>query len=283
MADTIFNSILLYLLRIALAWGVLWLGRYLARHVRAIVQRLVSRPHAEQVLSQTIGRLLVNITFYSIFGAAIALALIVLGVPVSYVLGLSSVVFILAAISLQQSLEALAATVIFFAFQPFRRGEVIETLGQSGVVQEVQLFNTVILNADQRIVSLSNSEIQTGGVVNHTRNGIIRNQVNLTVSYQVRLDQVRQIILEIIAQDGRILSDPPPSIAVQELADQGVRLNVFCMSTQPDGALVTSDLREQIKSRFDAEGIAFARQQIYVAASPDAGNTSLNLGSSTQS
>jgi small conductance mechanosensitive channel len=184
------------------------------------------------------------------------------------VLSISSVIFILAAVSLQQSLANVAATVIFLAFQPFRRGEVIETLGMVGTVQEIQLFNTVLHLGNQRMASLSNSEIQSGGVVNHTRRGIIRNEITFMVSYQTDLGRVRQIVQALLDQDARILRDPAPSITVLELGDTGVRLVVYCMSAPDDGVAVTSDLRTQIKTRFDVEGIPFARQEVNITAIP---------------
>lgn len=269
MEDTIINFILQYGLRILIAWGLVVLGRYIARHVRDLVRQVIARPSVTEMVSHTIGRLLVNIVYYGLLVAFVALALIVLGVPATYVLTVIGVVFLLAAIALQQSLSNLAATVIFFAFQPFRKGELIETQGKTGTVQEIQLFNTLLLTGDQRLVSLANSEIQNEGVVNHTRNGIVRNDVALAVSYQANLERVREVIHEIIAQDQRILIDPPPSITVTALAENGINLVVYCVSLPTDGWNIMSDLRSQIKERFDAEGIPFARPLLY--ASPNSG------------
>jgi small conductance mechanosensitive channel len=269
MEQNIFNWILLYALRILIAWGLIWLGRRVARYVRDLVRQLVARPTVNEMVSHTIGRLLCNVAYYGLLIAFGALALIVLGVPASYVLAVVGIIFVLAAVALQQSLANVAATVIFLAFQPFQKGELIETQGKTGTVQEIQLFNTLLLTGDQRLVSLANSEIQNEGVVNHTRNGVIRNDVTLAVSYQANLGQVRQVINEIIAQDQRILTDPPPAIFVTGLADQGVNLVVQCMSLPADGWAIMSDLRSEIKSRFDTENIPFARPLVYI--SPDAG------------
>jgi small conductance mechanosensitive channel len=264
--DTILDWVVVIALRLALAWGVVIGGRYLARHARSATQKLVARPDVLKVVSTTIGRLLCNIVYYGLFGAAIGLALIVLGVPATYVLTVSSVVFILAALALRESLSNLAATVIFLTFQPFYQGEIIETMGHTGTVQEIQLFNTVLLTVDQRFVSLANSEIQTSGVINYTRTGIVRNQAAVTVGYQANLEDAHRVIQEIISQDHRILADPPPIIAIQELTEIGVRLVIYCMSASVDGAAVTSDLRAQIKARFDTESIPFAQREIHLTS-----------------
>jgi small conductance mechanosensitive channel len=268
MEETIIQWILEAAVRIALAWGVVLLGRWLARQLRIVVQRLVSQPHVMEVVGPTIGRLFCDIAYWGLLGLSFGLALIVLGVPATVVLTVSSIVFILAAVALQQSLSNLAATVIFLAFQPFRRGEDIETMGKAGTVQEIQLFNTVLHTYDQRLVSLPNSEIQASGVLNLTRTGIVRNEVTLAVGYQANLERVRQVIQESIDQDPRILADPPPSIVVQELADYAVRLIVYTMTAPADGFAVRSDLRTQIKARFDAEQIPFAlpKQEIQLVS-----------------
>jgi small conductance mechanosensitive channel len=259
--DTLPEWVLMAALRVGLALGVIALGHFLARRLRALMQQLVAQPQVSEVVGPTIGRLLCDLVYYGLWAFAVGLGLIVVGVPATFVLTVSSIVLILAAVALRESLANVAATVIFVTFQPFRRGEVIETMGKTGAVQELQLFNTVLLTPDQRMVSLPNSEIQASGVVNMTRTGLTRIEVKLTVGYRADLSVVRRVLQDLLAQDARIVDEPPPVVNVQELADTGVRLVVYAVVKTEDVMPVSSDLQEQIKVRFDAAGIPFAMPQ----------------------
>ena len=183
--------------------------------------------------------------FYLLLILTAMVALVVVGVPARTVGIFVLVVIAVLAISLQQSLANLAATVSFLLFQPFRRGELVETMGQVGTVQEILLFNTVLLLPDDCLVTLPNSKIQEGGVINYSRQSHVVATITLTVAYREN-------------QDRRILTSPPVLVVADDLGDHGVRIAVFPSVRPRHYWDVRFDLRERIKTRFDAEGIAFA-------------------------
>jgi len=151
-----------------------------------------------------------------------------------------------------------AATAIFLMFQPFRRGELVRTLGHMGVVQEILPFNTVLLLPDERLVSLPNGRVQESGIVNYSQMARVRAAFSLTVAYSENIDRARRVIIDVARCDPRILPDPPPGVFVEDLDENGVRLLVFPTVAPSNYLAVRSDLRERIKARFDEEGIAFA-------------------------
>jgi small conductance mechanosensitive channel len=205
---------------------------------------------------------------YVILGLAVAISLIALGVSATTVSTVIIILIALIGLALQQSLANFAATVIFLMFQPFKRGELVETMGYMGTVQEILLFNTVLLLPNQRLVSLPNSKVQESRVVNYTRKGHIWSDFSLTVDYGEDLSRVREVITEIVANDHRILRDPPFAVVVDELGENGVRLLVFPTVRPRDYWDVRNELRGQIKARFDAEGIRFSLPQRDVHLAP---------------
>jgi small conductance mechanosensitive channel len=259
-----FNSLVGYALRWVAAIGVLFLGRFLARRARQIVERLLLQPQVQERMTPTLVRLATQTTFYAIMVSAIVLALTLIGVPVVLIAGATTTVLIVVAVALRESLANLAATIIFFIFQPFKTGEMIETMGRVGVVEEIQLFNTLIKMFDQRMVSLPNNQIQESGVINYTRNGVVRADVRMVISYQANLDRVRQIIDEIVSGDSRVLETPARDLIFLDLGQDGIQVEVRAFANTGDFFKLASDLRERIKTRFEAEGIAIApaRQQI---------------------
>src|SRR5690606_9162690 len=86
-----------------------------------------------------------------------------------------------------------------------------------GVVEDIQLFNTVVRQFDHSVASLPNGAIQNAGVVNHSRTGIHWAPIDITVSYGEDLARVRDLILTEVAADGRGLDTTPPEVVVLRL------------------------------------------------------------------
>jgi len=248
--------------RIALAGLVILVGRLLASLLRRFVRKLLERPHVATALGPSIVRLLSEAVYYIVFALAIGLSIIALGVPATFVVTAALVLLVIFGVALQQSLANFAATVIFLLFQPFRRDELVETMGQIGTVKEILFFNTVLELGDKKLVSLPNSKIQDSGIINYSRMQVIRADVICTVTYGSDLTQVRKVITEIVAKDKRVLAEPAFAIVVDDLGENGVRLSVRPWVHPDDYWDVRFDLRERIKTRFDQEGIAFALPQL---------------------
>jgi small conductance mechanosensitive channel len=244
--------------RLAAAVVVLVVGYIVAAVARRLSRRLLEQPAVARALGPSMVRLLGTVVFCILFAIAVGIALITIGVPERYVGTIALLIIALLALSLQQSLANLAATVTFLLFQPIRRGELVETMGFMGTVQEILLFNTVILLPDHRLVTLPNGKIQESGIVNYTRQRRVMPTFSLTVGYGEDLARVRTVIAEIVDADPRVLRDEPVVVAVDELGELGVRLIVFAAVAPHDFWNVRSDLQEQVKARFDAEGIRFA-------------------------
>jgi small conductance mechanosensitive channel len=210
----------------------------------------------------------VNLVLAVLTNVAGAGSLIALGVPAAAVLGVLAIVVVVLAVALQQSAANFAATVIFLLFQPFRRGELVLTMGYMGTVQEILLFDTVLRLPDQRLVSLPNSKIHDSGIVNYSRLGQVRADITLTVRYAEDVNDARAVITEIAAADERVLAEPPFQVVVDDLGESGVRLLVLPYVLPDNYWGVRSDLREQVKARFDAAGIRFALPERNVHVSP---------------
>jgi small conductance mechanosensitive channel len=249
---------------------VLIVGYVLARLARRFVRHVLERPQVADAIGPTVVQLLIGTAYYLVLAIAVGLALIALGASATVVGTVALILIAIVAIALRESIANFAATVNFLLFQPFKRGELIETMGQFGTVREILLFNTVMLLLDRRLVTLPNSKIQESGIVNYSRLGHIRADITLTVPYDADLDRVREIITDIARRDRRILTHPAFEIAVDALSEDGVRLLVMPMVAPEHFWTVRNHLREQIKERFDVEGIAFAaqRHEVRLAAMP---------------
>lgn len=249
---------------------VLAVGFVLARILRRFVRHILARPQIAEPLGPTIVQLLIGAVYYLALSIATGLAVVALGVPATVVAAVALVLLAIIAIALRESIANFAATVNFLLFQPFRRGELIETMGLTGTVHEILLFNTSLLLIDQRLATLPNSKILDSGIINYSRMGHVRADFSLTVAYGEDLSRVREVIADIARQDARVLPEPPFELAVDGFEETGVRLLVLPTVAPEHFWQARGDLQERIKARFDREGISFAVARHDVRLAPGA-------------
>jgi small conductance mechanosensitive channel len=245
------------LIRVGAAILIFLIGRWLARASRLWVIAGLARTPLTPSLVDLLGRL----AQLGVVLLILTAILVLLGVPVAAILSVSAAAVVFAGIAFRESLADLVATVIFLLFQPFRIGEMVEANGVLGTVQEVTLFNTILMTGDRKLVTLPNSKIQQGNIVNYTRAGVLGADVILTIRQDVDLLRAKEIMREVAAGDPRVLPDPAISVGVRTLSENGVELLARAFVSSGDYFAVRGDLAERIKLRFDQEGIILAVPQ----------------------
>ena len=243
----------LFLFHLVVAIGIVLVGRWLAK----LARRWVRHGLTKVTLTETLAQLAERVTYYSIILGAILVALAVLGVPTTGLIYSVGIVLIIFGVALQESLSSFAATVIFLLFQPFKVGELIETNGVIGTVREIALFQTILTKADNKLLFLPNAQIQNSVLVNYTRLGTLRADLTFGISYTDDLRKAKAVLTEILADDPRVLADPPAVVVVQELGENAIELAVRPWVTTADYWNFRTDTLERVKLRFDAEGISF--------------------------
>ena len=71
-------------------------------------------------------------------------------------------------LALQGTLTNFAGGVLILLFKPFKVGDLIEAQGKKGIVSEVQIFTTLVVTDDNRMIIIPNSMLSNGIIENHT-------------------------------------------------------------------------------------------------------------------
>jgi small conductance mechanosensitive channel len=140
--------------------------------------------------------------------------------------------------------------------RPVRVGDFVEAAGVKGVVNEVSIFTTKLTTPDNKAIIIPNGKITGDNIVNYSATGTRRVDMVVGVSYTDDLDKVRQVTKSVLAADERILKEPEPTIAVLELGDSSVNFAVRPWVNTADYWDVYFDTLENLKKRFDSEGIS---------------------------
>lgn len=211
--------------------------------------------------------ILVAVVYYAIWLIAIVAALLLLGVPSAVVLTSVGVAFVILAFSLQQSLRDLAAAVLFMIFKPFRLGDLIETNGTTGTVQDIGPFTTTLATWDGKTVVWPNSQVQQAGITNYSTRPHLVTDLKVRIPFGQDPQQARTLIAQMLAEDPRVLTEPAPHIPVLDENDSWILLNVRAGVLQGDYWDLQDSLREAIRIRLDQAGmtVPYPRRDVHLA------------------
>lgn len=167
-------------------------------------------------------------------------------------------------LALQGNLGNLASGIVILFLKPFRIGDLVEVDGKTGVVEDILLFNTIIISPQNKKIIIPNTTVTGGTVTNISEKGTIRLDLQFGISYEDDIPKAKAILNEIVSQSASVLKDPPPTIAVNELADSSVNFACLIWANTPDYWDVYFDMHEKVKMRFDQEGISIPYPQMDV-------------------
>lgn len=245
-------------IKIAMALVIFVIGKWIARAIANALGRGMRRSKMDDMLAS----FLVNIVYGVLLVAVVLAAIDQLGVSVTSLLAILGAAGLAVGLALKDSLANFAAGVMLLLFRPFKVGDFIDAGGSAGVVDEIQLFCTLMHTGDNCRVIVPNSAIFGGTIVNVSALENRRIDLVIGIGYGDNIATARDVIMRIIEADERILLDPAPGIAVGELADSSVNLNVRPWVRSGDYWPVRADLLENIKVALDANGISIPYPQV---------------------
>jgi len=184
-----------------------------------------------------------------------------LGVDTTSLLALLGPAGLAVGLALKDSLSNFASGVLLILMKPFKTGDFIEAAGIQAMVDKITIFSTVLKTGDNREVIVPNSQIYGGSITNYSSQKHRRIDLVIGVSYHDDIKKVKDILLELVNDDARILQDPAVRIALTDLAESSMNFIVRPWVKTEDYWDVRWDLLEKIKNRFDNEGITIPYPQ----------------------
>jgi small conductance mechanosensitive channel len=158
-------------------------------------------------------------------------------------------------LALQGSLANFAGGILILVFKPFKVGDVIDAQGNLGMVERIDILHTHIKTFDNRVIIMPNGALANSNVTNLSKKETRRVEMSVGVAYGTDLQKVRNVILDTLAVDERILSDPEPVVKFVNFGDSSLDLIVRCWTSVDNFWPVYWDNMEAINNAFNANGI----------------------------
>lgn len=167
-------------------------------------------------------------------------------------------------LSLQGSLANFAGGILILLLKPFVVGDYIVACGCEGTVTEISLFCTTLHTADNRNVVIPNGTLSNSNIVDNSANETRRVDMSVDVAYNSNLKHAREVIESILEADEKILKDPEPTVAVDQLGDSGITILIRPWVKTEDYWEVKWRILEEVHDRLNEEGIDIPFPQMTV-------------------
>ena len=158
-------------------------------------------------------------------------------------------------LALQGSLSNFAGGVIILIFKPFKVGELITGAGHTGKVAEIQIFNTIMYTADNKMVIIPNGQLSNSSVVNFSRPDTRRIDLAIGIGYGENAKKAEEVLLKVAEEHPLVLKDPAPVVLMMNLGDSSVDLSFRIWGKGSDFFTIMTDVLEQSKEALDAADI----------------------------
>lgn len=157
--DDVVNKMVEYItaygLNIVAAVLIFFIGKWLARMVAVILEKILIRSKVDRTLSSFAK----NIAYFGMLAFVVVAALNKLGVETSSFIAIIGAAGLAVGLALQGSLSNFAAGVMMMIFRPFVIGDYIQAGGGEGTVSEIQVFTTVLTTRDSKRIIIPNAKI----------------------------------------------------------------------------------------------------------------------------
>ncbi len=241
-----------YGFRIVGALLALLLGWIISKIVLGLVRKALSKKGVEASVGGFVNSALNMLALVLVIVAALS----VLGIETTSFAAVLGAAGLAIGMAMKDSLANFASSVMVIAFKPFVVGDVVNVAGQEGKVSKIEVFATTLLTVDNRTIIVGNGAVTNGPIINFTKQGTRRLNITLGIGYDDSIKDAKELVLKLLKEEERVMTEPAPNVFVAELADSSVNLGVHAWVKAADFAAVNGALLEKMKLACDEQGIS---------------------------
>src|SRR3970040_2763708 len=250
-AETFIKVLIDYSPKLISAFLILFVGLYAIRIIRRLIPKIMVKRELDPTLTNFLSDILLWVLRVLLFVTFISK----LGIETSSFVAILGAMGLAVGLSLQGSLSNFAGGMLIIVFKPFKVGDVIEAQGSIGTVNEIQIFVTKLINANNQTIFIPNVSLSNGVITNYSMQGFRKADLTISISYDTDIKKAKDIITTVLNNNPKILKTPIAEVSVKNLTDNAIQLAVRPWANNEDFGAVFSETLERCKLAFDAAGI----------------------------
>ncbi len=252
-------------LKILAALAIYLIGIWAIRKIKATVSRIFERKKIDTTI---------NTFVQSIIGIALTILLIIItigavGIDTTSIAALLAGGGMAIGMALNGTVQNFAGGIMIIAFKPFKAGDYIQAQGFEGTVTKVNIVSTELTTVDNKCIIIPNGALSNGTINNFSQKPLRRVDWTINVEYGSSIEEVKNVLLNIMKEDPRILDSSKegcadPFVALNSLTSSAVVLVMRAWVKSEDYWDVNFSINEKVYIELPANGIKFPFSQLDV-------------------
>jgi small conductance mechanosensitive channel len=232
---------------------VLIIGLWFIKFIKNELRNRMSRKQVHSSLQPFL--LSLSITALNVLLVIVVMQII--GIELTIFTAVIGAFGVAAGLALSGTLQNFAGGVLILLLKPFELGDNIIGQGQDGVVTSIQIFYTVLLTYDNRTVIIPNGKLFNEVIVNVSREGSRRLDVDFKLGYGTEIDKVKEVVNKSINATQNILTQPVRFVGVKLMEPDGIHFTARVWVAPQNFLSAKLELQERIINDIKAAGIKF--------------------------
>lgn len=259
------SSLVKFGLKVLLALLIYIIGAWLIRKVKALIAKGFEKKKSDSTLSSFILSLVSALLWIVLILAMVG----TLGINTTSIAALLAAGGMAIGMAMSGTVQNFAGGIILLAFKPFKVDDYVKIQDFFGRISEITINHTKLITTDNREIIIPNGAIATDTIDNYSSRTPQRLSVKFNVPYGTDFDQVKDILLEMVKQQPKILTkDTPgaknPKVYLNELKDSSIEIKLRVWIDGKDYKKMTYWLNENIYKEIPKHGINFPFPQLDV-------------------
>lgn len=226
--------------------------------VTRITKRLIRRGSERDAITAHQKEVAHHVVQLLIFAPAALFALALWGAnPQNLLIGAGAAGLVVG-LAARQTLGAVIAGFVLLLARPFEVNDWVVVDEVEGVVTDISIFNTEIRTFDNESVVIPNDEVTKNNIINRSRNGKLRLQVDVGVDYDVEVAEAMELARDEMYVLDEVLDEPAPDVVVDEFGASSVALTLRFWIADPSIErkwAAQNAVVDAVKAAFEEEGV----------------------------
>ncbi len=251
------DSFILALPNIAVAMLVLIASFFIARMLKKGARKALLKTTGNLTVVGVLANVIVGL--FMIVVLFVVLSILNLDDAFTALLGTAGVLGLAVGLALQDPLVNLFSGIMMSIREKYSIGDLVETNGYFGKIQKINLRSTILQTPQGQEVIIPNKDVLQNPLVNYTRSGERRTDLDCGVSYGDDLEEVRDIAISAITDSSiELKEEKPVEMFFKEFGDSSINFVLrFWLDTTPqrDFHAARNEAVIALKNAFDKNGI----------------------------
>ncbi len=248
------DKIVFYTPKILVAAVILWVGFKIIKKVLSLLEKTLKKMQ----VSDTMRPFLLSMLSVILKASLIFVIVSILGADLSGLLTILAAMGFAIGLSLQGSLGNFASGILILFLKPYKVHDWIQIDDKFGKVEEIGIFNTIIITPGNKTMIIPNAKITDDVVTNYSKKGMIRLEIMVTMPYEEDFPRVQKIIHDVLTAIDNILDDPKPIVGIETFDSHSIVVGVRPYAKPDDYWDVLYKTHHGIKSAFHENSVKVA-------------------------